>query len=80
MGVTSHAGVPRYVGEGPYDRLISRDVTGVDGSGAPAYGPADIVLDAGRIARIHLVGHPTGPRLREAQRPALLARARAAAS
>lgn len=70
MDANSHAGVSRDVGDGPYDRLILRDVMVIDGTGAPAYGPADVVIDKDRISRIHLVGHPTGPRLQEAERPA----------
>jgi hypothetical protein len=68
-GLHSHAGIPRDVGEGPFDRLILRDVTVVDGTGAPGYGPADIVIDHGLITAIFLVGHPTGPRLQGAERP-----------
>src|SRR4051812_26404603 len=66
---TNHAAPDRTLGAGPYSRLILRDVTIVDGTGAPAYGPADIVVEGNRIAAIHLVGHPTGPRMQPADRP-----------
>lgn len=65
----AHAAPDRTVGAGPYSRLILRDVTVVDGTGAPAYGPADIVVEGNRIAAIHLVGHPTGPRMQPQARP-----------
>jgi amidohydrolase family protein len=64
-----HAAPARDVGEGPFDRLILRDVTVVDGTGAPAYGPADIVIDGDRITQIFLTGPPTGPRLQGLERP-----------
>lgn len=50
-----HAGTTRDVGEGPFGRLILRDVTVVDGTGAPGYGPTDVVIDDGRITQIFLV-------------------------
>lgn len=67
--MTSHAGVSRDVGVGPFPRLILRNLTVIDGTGAPAYGPADIVIENNRIVLVHLVGPPTGPRLQPAQRP-----------
>lgn len=48
----------RSEGEGPYDRLILRGVYLIDGSGAPAQGPADIVIENDRIAQIRIVGYP----------------------
>jgi imidazolonepropionase-like amidohydrolase len=39
-------------GEGPYDRLVVRGVTFIDGTGAPARGPVDIVVEGDRIAAI----------------------------
>lgn len=67
--MNSHAATIRSVGIGPFPRLILRNVTVIDGTGAPAYGPADIVIEDNTIVLIHLVGPPTGPRLQPAQRP-----------
>ena len=52
---------PRGEGEGPFDRLILRGATLVDGTGAPARGPVDIVIEGNRIARIRGVGVPGVP-------------------
>ncbi|MEX2495752.1 MAG: amidohydrolase family protein [Woeseia sp.] len=52
---------PRAEGEGPYDRLILRGVTLIDGTGAPARGPMDIVIENDRIADIVSVGAPMLP-------------------
>ena len=46
----------RAEGEGPFDRLILRGVTLIDGTGAPARGPVDIVIENNRIARVESVG------------------------
>ena len=51
----------RSEGEGPYTRLIIRGVTVIDGTGAPAYGPCDIVIEKNRIASIRSVGVPGVP-------------------
>lgn len=48
----------RAEGEGPYDRLILRGAYLVDGTGAPAQGPVDIVVEGDRIAEIRVVGAP----------------------
>jgi len=37
---------------GPYSSLIIRNVTVIDGSGAPAYGPVDIYIKGNKIDRI----------------------------
>ena len=42
----------RTVGEGPFDRLVIRDVMLVDGEGAPPRGPVHIVVANERIERI----------------------------
>jgi len=39
---------------GPYQTLVIRGVTIVDGSGAPAFGPADIFVQGNRITRVSL--------------------------
>jgi imidazolonepropionase-like amidohydrolase len=45
-------------GDGPYDRLIIRGVTVIDGTGAPPRGPMDIVVTQDRITEIASVGYP----------------------
>ena len=59
---------PRARGEGPFDRLILRSVTLIDGTGAPAIGPMDIVIEGNRIAQIKSVGVP-GVAINEENRP-----------
>jgi hypothetical protein len=51
----------RSEGEGPYGRLILRGVTLIDGTGAPARGPVDIVIAGNKIERIENVGVPGVP-------------------
>ena len=58
----------RSEGEGPYDRLVLRGATLIDGTGAPPIGPVDIVVEGGRIAQIRNVGYPGTP-IREEDRP-----------
>jgi imidazolonepropionase-like amidohydrolase len=53
------SGTSGSLGKGPYDRLVLRDVTVIDGTGAPPYGPADIVLERGRISAIISAGRNT---------------------
>ena len=48
-------------GMGPYDRLIIRGAVVVDGTGAPARGPMDIVIEGNRIVRVQSVGAPGVP-------------------
>ncbi len=48
-------------GEGPFDRLIIRGATVIDGSGAPAHGPMDIVIEKNRIVEVRNVGTPKVP-------------------
>lgn len=50
--------VPRSVGEGPYSRLIIRGATLIDGTGAPAQGPVDIIIEKNVITQIRTVGYP----------------------
>ena len=45
-------------GEGPFERLIIRGVTMIDGTGSPPYGPVDIVVEGNRIAEIESAGTP----------------------
>jgi imidazolonepropionase-like amidohydrolase len=61
----SNAGIPeapdRAEGEGPFQRLILRGVTLVDGTGAPPRGPMDVVIEGERITAIKSVGYPGVP-------------------
>ncbi|GAB3032837.1 amidohydrolase family protein [Bowmanella dokdonensis] len=52
---------PDNEGQGPYQRLILRGVTLVNGEGAPARGPVDIVIEKNRITNIVNVGNPGVP-------------------
>lgn len=61
----------RQEGQGPYSQLILREVTVINGTGAPAFGPADIVIEGNKITQIAIVGTPTSsvrsgrPKLKE---------------
>jgi len=57
-------------GDGPYNRLILRAVTVINGEGAPARGPVDIVIEKNRITDIVDVGHPGVP-IKSNNRPIL---------
>jgi imidazolonepropionase-like amidohydrolase len=46
----------RQRGEGPFERLILRGVIVVNGEGAPPSGPADVLVEGNRIARIRNLG------------------------
>ncbi|RUO68429.1 amidohydrolase family protein [Idiomarina ramblicola] len=48
-------------GEGPYERLILRGGTLINGEGAPPFGPVDIVIENDRIVNIVSVGNPGVP-------------------
>lgn len=52
---------PRTEGLGPYDQLIIRGVTLINGNCAPPTGPVDIVVEGNRIASIRNVGSPGSP-------------------
>ena len=56
-------------GGGPYQRLVIRGATMIDGTGAPPRGPVDIVVEGDRIAEIRSVGFPGIP-VNERNRPA----------
>ena len=49
---------PRTQGAGPYPRVVLRNVIIVNGTGAPAQGPYDLVLALDRIAEIRAIGAP----------------------
>jgi hypothetical protein len=48
-------------GGGPYERLIIRGANIIDGTGAPADGPVDIVIEGNRIVAVEGVGYPNVP-------------------
>jgi len=48
----------RSEGQGPYERLVIRGATLIDGTGAPPYGPVDIVIEGNRITEVRVVGSP----------------------
>jgi cytosine/adenosine deaminase-related metal-dependent hydrolase len=48
----------RTEGVGPFQRVVLRNVTMIDGTGAPAQGPVDIVISQDRIAEIKTIGAP----------------------
>ena len=58
----------RAEGEGPFERLIIRNATLIDGTGAPPRGPVDIVIERNRIKAIVTVGATAGD-MRPAGRP-----------
>ena len=58
----------RAEGEGPYERLIIRGATMIDGTGSPPVGPVDIVVEGNRIVDVVNVGYPGLP-IDETKRP-----------
>ncbi|MDQ3017974.1 MAG: amidohydrolase, partial [Bacteroidota bacterium] len=60
----------RSEGEGPFNQLIIRGVTLIDGTGAPPFGPVDIVIEGNKITRIESIGFP-GVQPDSSDRPAL---------
>jgi hypothetical protein len=56
-------------GEGPFERLVIRGATMIDGAGAPPIGPVDIVIENNRIKEIKSVGFPKVA-VKESNRPA----------
>ena len=55
-------------GEGPFERLIIRGATVIDGTGAPPRGPMDVVIEGNRVVEIKSVGTP-GLAIDEDERP-----------
>src|SRR5262245_29697878 len=45
-------------GRGPFPTLTIRNVMIIDGTGAPPYGPANVVVERNRIVRITNAGTP----------------------
>ncbi len=64
------AAPPRAEGEGPYPQLILRGATVITGTGAPAHGPVDIVIEGDRIVEVRVVGSANAP-ISAANRPVL---------
>lgn len=60
----------RTEGDGPFDRLIIRGATMIDGTGSPAMGPVDIVIEGNRITEVRNVGYPGVP-INEERRPGI---------
>ncbi len=60
----------RAEGEGPWPQLILRGATVITGTGSPAYGPVDIVIEGDRITRVQIVGSANAP-IDPENRPAL---------
>ena len=48
----------RSEGDGPFQRMVLRGATVIDGTGAPPIGPVDIVVENDRIVEVKVVGHP----------------------
>jgi hypothetical protein len=59
-----------YLGEGPFNQLIIRGVTLINGDGSPPRGPVDIVVENNIIVAIQVVGYP-GVEIEEKNRPKL---------
>ncbi|MDN5204436.1 amidohydrolase family protein [Fulvivirgaceae bacterium BMA10] len=60
----------RAEGEGPFNQLIIRGAKMINGTGAPARGPVDVVIENNRIVQIRNVGYP-GVAISDEQRPKL---------
>ena len=56
--------------EGPFDQLIIRGVTLINGNGAPPIGPVDVVVKQNVITQVRVVGYP-GVEINENRRPKL---------
>ena len=47
--------------QGPFDQLIIRGVTLINGTGAPPQGPVDVVVENNIITQVRVVGYPNVP-------------------
>ena len=56
--ITNSAFGQNTLSEGPYDQLIIRGATLINGNGAPPQGPVDIVIEGNRIVSVQVVGYP----------------------
>ena len=59
-----------YLGDGPFNQLIIRGVTLINGDGSPPRGPVDIVVENNIIKKIQVIGYPGVP-INESYRPKL---------
>jgi imidazolonepropionase-like amidohydrolase len=59
-----------YKGDGPFNQLIIRGVTLINGDGSPPKGPMDIVVENNKIVALQIVGYP-GVEINQARRPKL---------
>ena len=59
---------PRAEGEGPFERLIIRNATVIDGTGGPPRGPIDVVIEGNRIKALFAVDAAAGD-MRSSARP-----------
>ncbi|MEE9374141.1 MAG: amidohydrolase family protein [Saprospiraceae bacterium] len=57
-------------GEGPFNQLIIRGCTMINGAGAPPIGPVDIIIENNKIVGIEVVGYP-GVAIDSSTRPQL---------
>ena len=57
-------------GEGPFNQLIIRGATLINGNGAPPTGPVDVTIEKNKILSIKNVGYP-GLKINENRRPKL---------
>ena len=60
----------KYLGDGPYEQLIIRGVTLINGDGSPPKGPVDIVVEKNIITDVKSVGYP-GVEIKNSSRPKL---------
>ncbi len=60
----------RTEGDGPFDQLIIRGATMINGNGAPPIGPVDIVIEQNVITAVETVGFP-GVEINPERRPVL---------
>ena len=58
------------IAEGPFEQLIIRGVTLINGNGAPPIGPVDVVVENNTIVKVATVGYP-GVEINSERRPAL---------
>ncbi len=60
----------QHTGDGPFNQLIIRGVTLINGDGSPPRGPIDIVVENNTIRAIQVVGYP-GVEIKNSNRPKL---------
>jgi len=65
-----HNSVSQDIMNGPYDQLIIRGATLINGNLAPPMGPVDITIENNIITAIDIVGYP-GVKIEESKRPEL---------